>query len=114
MKLEINTVLDGIAKYIDKEIYTGMNDWQELVARIAVGRVLNDKSSIVSFLLQNPIIKSLVLVDDNGLVDVDRLFEDIKREMARKGNIKLSIPLFGTMSFSSADVDMLYREIISM
>lgn len=114
MKLEINTVIDGIAKYIDKEIYTGMNDWQELVARIAVGRILNDKESLISLLSQNPVIKSLVLVDDNGLVDVDRLFEDIKREMSRKGKIKITVPLFGTMTFSSADAEKLYREIIGM
>jgi hypothetical protein len=110
----MNTVMNGIAKYIDKEIYSGMNDWQELIARIAVGRVLNDRQVLIEKLTQNPLIKSLVLIDDNGMVDVDRLFDEIKKAMEGKDKIKISIPLFGTMSFSPADADKLYKEIIAM
>lgn len=111
--IEFNKIIDGIAKYLDKEIYSGMNDWQELIARIAVGRVLNDKQMLLEKLTQNPLIKSLVLIDDEGMVDVDRLFEEIKKAMSGKEKIKISIPLFGTMSFSTADADKLYQEIIS-
>mgnify|MGYP003439972331 CR=1 FL=1 len=50
MKCEIGKVIDGISKYIESEIYSGMNDIQEFAARVVIGRLLNNKEQVKDYL----------------------------------------------------------------
>lgn len=110
--IEFNKVIDGIAKYLDREIYSGMNDVQEVVARIAVGRILTNKDGLRKMLSENPIVKSLMLIDDSGMVDIEKILADLKAEISKKGSISIQIPWFGKMKFVPEDVDKLYNEIM--
>ncbi len=112
MSIEFNKVMDGIARYLDKEIYSGMNDVQEVVARIAVGRLLGNKDGVKDMLSGNPIIKSLMVINDDGMVDIERILADLKAEISKKGSISIQIPWFGKMKFVPEDVDKLYSEIL--
>jgi hypothetical protein len=111
MSVEFNRVMDGIARYIDKEIMPGMNDLQEIVARIAVGRILGNREAVKRLLSDNPIIKSLVIIDDDGMVDIEKILAELKAGISNKGSIKIEIPWFGKMTFVPEDVDKLHREI---
>lgn len=110
--IEFNKVMEGIAKYLDKEIYSGMNDIQEVVARIAVGRVLGNKDNVKAMLYGNPIVRSLMIIDDDGMVDIEKILADLKAEISKKGSISIQIPWFGKMKFMPEDVDKLYNEIM--
>lgn len=110
--VELERVMDGIARYLDKEIYSGMNDVQEVVARIAVGRLLGNKDGVKNMLSGNPIIKSLMVIDDDGMVDIERILADLKAEISKKGSISIQIPWFGKMKFVPEDVDKLHSEIL--
>ena len=112
MKIEFSKILDGIARYIDKEIYPGMNDWQELVVRVAVGRILTGKEALQANILNNPIIRSFVLIDDSGMVEIDTLLADVKRELAKKGSVQVAIPLLGNLKFVEGDIDRLRSYIL--
>lgn len=111
MKYQFNTVVDGISKYINKEIISGMNDLQEIVARIAVGRVLENHDKIKEYLSSNGIIRTLGIIDSDGCVDVDALFSEIKREIERKGKLTIAIPMFGKMTFTPNDVDTIKQYV---
>jgi hypothetical protein len=102
-----NTLLDGVSRYIDNEIMSGMNDLQEIVARIAIGRVWDNKDSIRKSLVDNGIIRSLGIIDSDGDVNVDILFGEIKKEIERKGKLTIAIPMFGKITFMPNDVDTL-------
>ena len=84
MRHEFGKVIDGISKYIDKEIYSGMNDWQEFAARVMVGRIINNQENVKEMFIQNGFLRTFDIVDAEGLVDVESLARDIKRELARK------------------------------
>ena len=107
MLYSLNTVLEGATRYIDSEIISGMNDLQEIVARIAIGRVFENKDVIKHKLSNNGVILSLGIIDSEGFVDVDTLFEQLKKEIDRKGKLTISIPMFGKMTFMPTDVDNL-------
>lgn len=109
--IEFNRVVDGINRYIDSNIYSGMNDWQEILARIAVGRFFDNQENIKKTLIENGYIKTFAIMDANGNVDVENLGRELKREIERKGQLSVSIPLFGKMTFTAKDVNELYREI---
>jgi hypothetical protein len=111
MLYKFEKVIDGLSRYIDREIYSGMNDFQEMVARIAVGRIVGNTESLKKLLTDNGFIRTFGIIDAEGMVDVDELAKDIKREMERKGKISISIPMFGTMTFVPNDIDTIVNYI---
>lgn len=112
MYYNFGTVLDGISRYINSEIISGMNDVQEIVARIAVGRVIEHQSEIKEKLSNNGIIRALGIMDCDGDINVDVLFKELKSEIERKGKIAIVIPMFGKITFMPNDVDTLKCYII--
>ena len=111
MKYEFEKVMDGISKYINNEIYSEMNDWQEFMARVMIGRIINNHEEVKEMLVNNGYIRTFGIIDSSGMVDVDSLASDIKREIERKDKITFNLPLFGTYTFKPMDVDVLYRTI---
>lgn len=105
MKVSFETVLNGIAKFIDKNVYTGMNDWQELIARIFVGRIFDARENLKSALVNCGFIRTFGIIDEDGNIDVENLAKDIKKELQRKEKITVSVPMFGKMTFVPQDVD---------
>ena len=89
-----------------------LNDLQEFVARLVIGRINSSAENIKTMLMSNGFAKTLCLVDSDGMVDVDRLMQDIRREIERKGSIEFNVPMIGKMKFTTADVDMLHNMIV--
>jgi hypothetical protein len=104
--------MDGINSYIDQEIYGNLNDLQEILARIVIGRINSSSEDIKTMLMSNGFLKTLAIIDSDGMVDVDRLMQDIRREIERKGSIEFDVPMIGRLKFTPADVDVLYNMIV--
>lgn len=111
MTMKFEKVLDGISKYIDGEIYAGLNDWQEIVARMFVGRILGNREVLKQKIIENPILMSFALIDADGNMDVDHFLGDLKQVISQKGGLKLTIPMFGNLKFVDTDVDQLRKYI---
>ena len=105
-------VIDGINRSIDSEIYSNLNDLQELLARIVVGRVNSNAENIKAVLMSNGFAKTLCIIDSDGMVDIGRLMQDIRREIERKGSIEFDVPMIGRLKFTPADVDVLHDMIV--
>jgi hypothetical protein len=71
--MKFDRVINGITKYLDREIYAGMNDWQEVVARLAVARIIGNEN-LEESLLNNPYVKTFAIADVDGNIDVDGLY----------------------------------------
>ena len=112
MKYEFNKAVDGILKYIDENIYSGMNELQEIAARVVVGRVIGGKDTLKDNLMNNGFIRTFSIIDSDGMVDVDGILGDLKKEIAKKEKISISIPMFGKMTFTASDVDVLHKTIV--
>lgn len=109
--MDFEKVIRGILKYLDREIYGNMVDWQEMVARIAVSRIIGDEPKLKQSLMNNSFIRTFSIMDENGRVDVDGLMRDLKRQIEAKGKLEFSIPMLGKFSFVTNDVDTLHRYI---
>ena len=96
---------------MDKEIYSGMNDLQELVARVIAGRIIGNEKNIKETIIHNGYLRTFGIIESDGMVDVKSLACDIKRELERKESISISLPMFGKWTFHPDDVDILYRSI---
>ena len=104
-------ILDGLARYLNKNFYSNLNDWQEIVARLAVGRIIGNPETLKQNLQANGIIRTFAVMDSEGNVDLDPIMRDLKREIERKGKLTVEIPMFGKISFLPQDIDEIYREI---
>lgn len=111
MRVSFESVITGLNRYIDREIYKGLNSVQELVARIVVGRINQNAENIKNIFMNNGFAKTLCIVDHEGMVDIDRLLQDIKREIERQGSIQIDVPMIGKLTFRAEDVDVLHNEI---
>ena len=110
--MEFERVIKGITKYLNNEIYAGMNDWQEMLARIAVSRMIGNTNNLKNALINNPFVRTFAIIDENGDVDVEGLMQDIKSQLAEKGKITFTLPMFGNFTFTPADVEKLHRDIL--
>ena len=111
MKYDVKKVINGLSKYMDAEIYSGMNDLQEMAARVLVGRLLVNEDNLKETLVNNGYLRTFGIIDGEGMVEVDDLVKDIKRELTKKGKVSLSIPMFGKLTFKPSDVDVMYKHI---
>lgn len=111
MKVAFEKVIDGINRYIDREIYPGLNDLQEFAARLVVGRINSSSASLKEYLMSNGFIMTFGLIDRDGMVDIDQLMHEVRRELERKGSIQVDIPMMGKLTFKPVDADMICEEI---
>lgn len=111
MKVRFESVVDGINKYIDKEIFRNLNGMQEFVARLVVGRINQNAESVKELLMNNGFMRTLCIIDSDGMVDIDQLLQDVKREIDRQGCIHVNVPMIGKLTFRASDVDALRNEI---
>lgn len=109
--VSFNQVLDGLARYLNKNFYSNLNDFQEVIARIAVGRIIGNPEALKQSLSANGIVRTFAIMDSDGNVDLEPIMRDLKREIERKGKLSVEIPMFGKISFLPQDIDEIYREI---
>ena len=110
--MRFEKVVNGILKYLDSEIYTGMNDWQEVLSRVAVARMIRNEDGIKELLCGNSFVRTFAIMDEDGDVDIENLLNDIREQIEKKGKITISLPLLGKFSFNASDVDKLHRMIM--
>jgi hypothetical protein len=110
--MEFNKVINGMIRFIDKEIMPQMNDWQEFVARMAVGRFVKNSETLKESLVENAFVRTFAIIDGQGMVDVDGLAADLKELIRNKGKLEFSIPMLGNFKFVESDVDKLYQYIM--
>ena len=105
--MEFEKVLDGIVKYVSREIIVNMNPLQEVAARLIVARVIGNAEAIKTMLSTNSFARAFAISDANGNIDVDGLACDLKKVILGKGCVEFEIPLFGKFKFVESDVDTL-------
>jgi hypothetical protein len=111
MRVKFETVLDGLNRYIDKEIYGNLNDLQEILARLTVGRINQNSEAIKTALINNGFVRTMCIIDSDGMVDIETILQEVKREVERKGTLQVEIPMVGKLTFCPADVDVLRDQI---
>ena len=109
--VSFNHVLDGLTRYLNKNFYANLNDWQEIVARLAIGRITENAETLKQSLQANPFVRTFAIFDSEGNVELEPIMRDLKREIERKGKLSVEIPMFGKISFLPQDIDEIYREI---
>lgn len=112
MAVSFERILDGTVRFFNEEIAPGMNDWQEIAARIVIGRIFETRENLQAQLAANGLVRAFGIMDAAGNVDAERLLAELRRELERKKKLQLSVPGFGKFTFTPEDVDKLRRHIL--
>ena len=107
----MDKVKRGVARYLDEEFTNKMTGWQKWVFGAAVAMYLENFSTTLQRVRENPMVKSIGLFDESGNVAVERIHQQF-RIQAQKGPISFDIPMLGTVTMSEADVEKLYTYIM--
>lgn len=109
--VSIDRVKRGIAQYLDRNLINKMTGWQKWVFGAGAALYLENLSGTVMQLREHPAIKPLGIIDENGNIAVEKVFQHL-RVQAQKGPISFDIPMMGRITLSEADVNELYQYIM--
>lgn len=105
-------VMKGILKYIDNEVIP----YLPTAGKLCVGSITYIATSkiekMIIGLTKNPIVTTLEIIDENGMIDVELISAALIENFGKYGNLDASIPFIGEMAFNSKDVEMLKEYII--
>lgn len=109
--MSFEKVINGILRYLNAEIYSKMSGWQEILARVAVSRMVGSSEQLKQGLMNSTFLQTFAIVDSHGNIDVDGLMRDLKTQVAEKGKLVITLPMLGSFTFTADDVDELHRYI---
>lgn len=110
--VNVGQLQKGMQKYIETEIIDKMQGWQKWTLGAAAAIYLEEMPTLFKELAENPYIKPLGIVDETGMIDIDKAYEHIKRQ-AEKGPVSFNVPLIGALTINKDDVTKIYQMITS-
>lgn len=105
-----NRFIGGLTEYIDAEIIGKITGYQRWVYGTVIGVSLSKATNIFNMLKSNSFVKALELVDKDDNIDIDTLYNELKKQ-ASKGAITFDVPMLGSLTLTEMDVDKLYNYI---
>lgn len=109
--VSLGNVQNGVSLFVENEILNKINGWQKWILGTVVGIATSKATDIFNELKKNSFVKTLGIIDDHDMINVDIIYNELKRQ-ASKGSITFEIPMLGAMTLDGQDVDRLYRYII--
>ena len=113
MKATFSQVEVGLMSYIDKELAGQADGLKKLlvvgVEVLAAGKL----ESIVAPLMNKDIVKTLGVVDEQGMIELDVLRDAMLKAIDKLGSVTQDIPFLGKVTFKREDIDQLYNLIRS-
>ena len=110
--MNIDRVIDGLIKYTNTELISGMNDWQKLIAVDVINRALSRSGAVREFVKSSTFLRALGYVDAEGNVDVEGIAAYLKNAAKECGGLTLKIPLMPSYKFHEDDIEHIYQIII--
>ena len=106
----IDQAMRGAAKFADNEIIPHLPMGKGIGAGIALALIMDGGKAQLLKLRENPAVQMMGIMDDEGNIDLDRLYNAARTRVDGK-KIPITIPIIGELRFDVNDVDRLYKYI---
>jgi len=104
----------GLETYIQQEILSKTGGLPRWGVGALMGIVFKKSDSIIAQLRNNKFVKALGIIDEQGNVDVDLIYSELKKQAVKEDAVidlnVMGAPL-GTLKLTAADVDALHQAI---
>lgn len=107
---EYYKVINGIVKYIDNEIINKISGWKKWIVGSVMTISMSNTTELFNQLKTNDFVKGLGLIDDKDRVNVDAIYNAVKKQ-ASKSSVTFDVPMLGALTLNEYDVDKIYELI---
>ena len=99
----------GAMRYADNEVIPHLPGGKGIGAGIMLALIMEGSREKVLALRENPAVRLMRIMDEQGNIDIDRLYSAARPKFENK--LSVSVPLIGDLKFDQNDVDKLYKYI---
>ena len=109
MTVTIDQAMRGAVRFADNEIIPHLPGGKGIGAGIALALIMDGGRSRSLALRDHPAVKLMQIMDEQGNIDLDRLYNAARPKFENK--LSVSVPFIGELKFDQNDVDKLYKYI---
>jgi hypothetical protein len=111
-----SSIIPGLSKFLDTSVLSQYppTSLKRILSAGALALYLQQNSSIVDSITNNPMFSGLGISTDTGMIDIEALRDVYKNEINKAGFLRISFPIIGNVDFTSDDLDTLCRTIMSI
>lgn len=111
--VETARIRDGIVQYATERVLPKMSPARQFIAGTALGLVAARADALMHMLTENELVKASGLVTENGMVDLETVYEAAMMQMRKQRTLPVDIPMMGRWTFDEEDLSELYRTIMA-
>lgn len=101
----------GIGNYIQTRLMPRLDGKRQFLLGTVYGLCVNKMDTLIAHAAQNPTVRALGVVQENGEIDIDALYSAALAQMQTQGKVSVEIPLLGTFAFDENDLRELRQMI---
>ena len=109
MTVTIDQAMRAAVRFADSEIIPHLPGGKGIGAGIALALIMDGGREKLLVLRGHPAVKMMRVVDEQGNIDIDRLYNVARPKFENK--LSVSVPFIGELKFDQNDVDNLYKYI---
>ena len=109
MTVTIDQAMRGAMRYADNEVIPHMPGGKGIGAGIMLALIIEGSREKILALRENPAVKLMRIMDEQGNIDIDRLYSAARPKFENK--LSVSVPFIGELKFDQNDIDKLYKYI---
>ena len=107
----INQVKTGVVRYIDNDMLPHLTGAKKVALGVYTALAAENAAKIAVQFAKHPAVSVLAVIDENGNVDIDRLYRSAAPMFSNGQRVLLHIPVIGDYTVDNTDVEKLYRYI---
>ena len=104
-------VKTGLVRYIDTDVLPHLTGIKKLGLGVYTALAANNVVGLMGKYREHPAVAVLDVIDADGNVDIDKLYQAVAPQFANGEKQTISIPLIGDMTVDRTDLEKLYRYI---
>lgn len=104
-------VRTGLVKYIDTDILPHLTGAKRLGLGVYTALAANNLVGLMEKYREHPAVAVLDVIDADGNVDIDKLYQALDPMFSNGERHTISIPLIGDLTVDRTDMEKLYRYI---
>lgn len=109
MKITIDRAKSALMEYISDEFCNRLYDYRKWLVPVFIGSYMPKLDKMIEENKEGLI--SLGFMDENGLICIDTVYRKFKDTAEEYGDVIQKMPLLGEVTFTSKDIDKLYKII---
>lgn len=102
---------EGLGRYIQAQMMPRLDDKRQFLLGMAYGLCAGKMDAMLEAAGKNPAIRALGIIQENGEIDIDALYNAAYAQMQAQKKLTLDIPLLGSFAFGESDLRDLYNAI---